>query len=193
MRLASYERESVIVNLLAIGDIRRMIYISLFWKLSAARIPIQIVPTNCIPVTEDISHYVRLLHYNDVENNIYQWIRNFETPPPRAVGRFFCNGGTVAGKGWGHYLTCRWHHPCRRGWGILGVSSSRQFLNLEPPQRYFQHLSWGMYAKNRPRINAKRQVFSALTSAYLWGPVNLKHIIYSSTGKILHGVWLAYL
>ena len=38
----------------------------------------------------------------------------------------------------GHYRKCPMHEPCG---GVLGVSSPRQFSNLEAPKCYFQHLS----------------------------------------------------
>ena len=59
-----------------------------------------------------------------------------QSPVPITDNFFFKKGYR------GHYREC-WRHESPRGSGVQ--------LNLGAPKRYFQHLSWDMSAKNRPR------------------------------------------
>ena len=58
----------------------------------------------------------------------------------RAVAKFFVTGGTISSAEGTNLV------------GELGVSSPRKFSNLEALKRSFQHFSWNMSPKNRPRI-----------------------------------------
>ena len=70
-------------------------------------------------------------------------------------------------RGWGGgggALT--WLPKVRALWGGLRVSSPRKVSNLEATKRYFQHLSWDMSPKNRPRIWKWQTIASQVKSSH---------------------------
>ena len=73
-------------------------------------------------------------------NGISKWHNLLFLALPRAVARFFVTRGIIA-RAEGTSLVGVWLCP-----------PPEKFSNLEAPKSYFQHLTWDMSPKSRPRI-----------------------------------------